>query len=79
MLHVCSQRMAETSSAVATVVGFSNVGDVTLVMNGEVIGTKPPDAVKVVEWRDVPLKAGENRIELRSSGLTSSRTLQRTP
>ena len=77
MLHVCSQRMAETSSAVATVVGFSNVGDVTRVVNGEVVGTKSPDEVKVVEWRGVPLASGENVIELRSSGLTSVRKVAR--
>ena len=77
VLHVCSQRMAETSSAVATVVGFSNVGDVTLVVNGEVVGTKSPDEVKVVEWRGVPLASGENVIELRSSGLTSVRKVAR--
>ena len=61
----------------ANVVGFSNVGDVTLVVNGEVVGTKSPDEVKVVEWRGVPLASGENVIELRSSGLTSVRKVAR--
>lgn len=68
---------AGSSSASATIVGFSNVGDVTLFVNGVELGTKSPDAVKVVEWRDVPLKPGENLIELRSAGLVSSRSLRR--
>ena len=77
VLHVCSQRMAGTTNATATVVGFSNCGDVTLSVNGRIVGSKTPDGVCVVEWRDVPLDTGENVIELRSGGLAASRRVLR--
>ncbi len=77
VLHVCSQRMADTANESASVVGFSNCGDVTLSVNGKRIGTKSPDDVKVVEWRDVPLAVGENVIELSAGGLLSRRILTR--
>ena len=79
VLHVCSQRAEETANAVCTVVGFCNGGPVTLVVNGEVVGTQEPDAVKVVTWPDVPLRPGENVVELRAAGGLSSRRLIRAP
>ena len=51
--------------------GFSNVGDVTLVLNGRPYGTLTPDAVNTVTWRDVPLVPGVNTIELRAGGMAS--------
>ena len=77
VLHVCSQRMSETTNATATVVGFSSCGDVTLLVNGSVAGVKTPDAVKVVRWEAVPLAEGENVIELRAGGRSSVRKLRR--
>ncbi len=75
VLHVCSQRMASAGWGAATVVGFSNCGDVELFVNGRLVGSKSPDGVCVVEWRDVPLARGENVIELRAAGLVSSRRI----
>ncbi len=79
VLHVCSQRAEETANAACTVVGFCNGGPVTLVVNGETVGTREPDAVKVVSWPDVPLRPGENVVELRAAGGLSSRRLIRAP
>ena len=81
VLHVCSQRATETTNATCTVVGFSNVGPVTLAVNGRVVGTKPPDEVKVVRWESVPLAPGENRIVLRAgdSAHEAVRHLRRRP
>ena len=75
VLHVCSERMAETANTAATVVGFSNCGDVTLVVNGKVVGAKAPDSVKVVKWESVPLADGENVIELRVGERAVSRRI----
>ncbi len=56
----------------ATVMGFSNVGDVMLKVNGETVGTLCPDEVKTVLWRDVPLAPGANKIELSAGGCTAT-------
>lgn len=78
VLHVCSQRAEETANATCTVVGFCNAGPVTLVVNGEVVGTQSPDSVKVVTWSDVPLREGENEVVLKASdGLCSRRMIRR--
>ena len=71
MLYLSGKRLLRASSDKVMVRGFSNVGVVTLVLNGEPYGTLEPDAVKTVTWRDVPLVRGVNVIELRSEeGLT---------
>ena len=78
VLHICSQRATETANAACTVVGFCNRGPVTLVVNGKSVGTQPPDVVKVVRWTDVPLRKGENVLELRTDdGRISTRRLVR--
>jgi beta-galactosidase len=73
VLHVCSQRAEETARATCTVVGFCNGGPVTLVVNGENVGTETPDAVNVVTWSGVPLREGENEVELKADGGLSAR------
>ena len=79
VLHVCSQRAEETANAVCTVVGFCNGGPVTLVVNGEAVGTQEPDAVKVVTWPGVTLREGENEIVLKTDGgLCARRRIFRT-
>ncbi len=77
VLYVCSRRMTETDRAAATVTGFSNVGAVTLTVNGKVVGSREPDAAKVVRWTDVPLRPGANRIVLSAGGHESVRLLTR--
>ena len=50
----------------------------TRVVNGKSVGTQPPGAVKVVRWTDVPLRKGENVLELRTDdGRISTRRLVR--
>ena len=72
VLHLVGSRMTETTNAVATVMGFSNLGAVTLEVNGQVRGTLKPDEVKTVVWRDVPLAKGPNAIRLMSAGREAS-------
>jgi len=43
---------------------LSNVGPVTLSVNGECLGERTPDAACGVLWPDVRLRKGANSIEL---------------
>ena len=71
-LRLVGARMTSVTNETATVLGFSNVGDVTLKVNGTAFGTLPPDEVKSVMWKDVPLAPGANRIELTAGGYVAS-------
>ena len=64
MLYLCSKRMIEADSEHVTVMGFSNIGAVTLKVNGRTVGTQKPDEVNSVVWENVSLIAGDNEIEL---------------
>ena len=81
MLHLCGKRMIkkvprivrrgkpdEKLDETIEVIAFSNVGDVTLFVNGRKVGTKTPDAVKAVEWKDVALETGLNEIAVEAGG-----------
>lgn len=72
MLWLSGKRLVKADADKVMVRGFSNVGDVTLVLNGRPYGTLTPDAVKTVTWRNVPLVPGVNTIELRAGGRTDS-------
>ena len=71
VLHLVGSRMTTTTNSVVNVLGFSNVGDVTLKVNGEETGRRSPDEACGVQWSGVRLKAGENRIELSAGNLTA--------
>lgn len=71
-LHLVGARMTETTNAVMNVLAFSNVGAVTLSVNGRTIGTVEPDRVKACLWRKVPLVPGPNKIEISAGGLTQT-------
>ena len=60
------------------VVAFSNVGDVTLSVNGRVIGTKTPDAVRTVVWTDVALEPGLNEIAVEAGGRRDTHLITKT-
>lgn len=78
-LYLCSKRMVETSSGMADVMGFSNVGEVELVVNDRVIGRRMPDSVRTVVWNGVMLRKGTNEIELRAGLLTDRCTWRYRP
>lgn len=73
-LHLCSKRMREANAAKVNVMGFSNVGNVELFVNGKAIGVRTPDAVCTVEWKGVPLREGYNVVELKAGGLSDACT-----
>ena len=72
VLHLVGSRMTSTTNGVLSVMGFSNVGAVSLTVNGKPFGERTPDDACGVLWPDVELKPGENRIELRSGDRTAS-------
>jgi len=59
------------TNATVNVLGFSNLGEVTLTVNGTVVGRQRPDAVRTVLWRDVPMRRGRNEVVLSAGGRTS--------
>jgi hypothetical protein len=69
---VGSRRPNGTTNETLTVLGFSNVGDVKLSVNGRLIGVKTPDKVRSVIWENVPMEIGTNIVTLVSGGLEAS-------
>ena len=72
MLWLSGKRLVRANADKVMVRGFSNVGEVTLVLNGREYGRLAPDSVNTVTWRDVPLKKGVNTIELHAGNLVDS-------
>lgn len=70
LLHLAGKRLFETPNAVVQVVAFSNVGDVTLFVNGRKIAAKTPDAVSTVRFEGVALADGDNEIRVESGNLS---------
>lgn len=75
MLHLVGSRRTFWTNAVTTVLGFCNAGDVTLTVNGLVVGTKAPDDRKAVIWDGVVLRPGRNEIVLTCGGLRAASEL----
>ena len=69
LLHLVGTRMTSTTNATATVLAFSNVGAVTLAVNGRTVGEEEPNEVRTVLWRGVPLEKGKNEIRVSAGGL----------
>ena len=64
VLHLVGQRRTSVTNETMTVMGFSNVGDVMLKVNGKTVGTQKPDEACGVCWRNVRLEPGENDVVL---------------
>ena len=79
MLYLVGCDRKDQASRTVQVCGFCNVGEVTLTVNGRVVGRKAPDEVKTVLWLDVPLADGDNVVGLSCGGLSASATWRCTP
>ena len=78
-LHLVGSRFdIGTTNATFNVMGFSSAGEVTLKVNGRVIGTMTPDVVRTVLWKSVPLDIGRNVVELSAGGLVARGVWKRT-
>ena len=76
-LYLVGCNRTETTNAVANVMGFSNVGEVRLTVNGKTVGTQTPDSVNTVVFRNIPLALGVNEIRLDARGLSASAVWKR--
>ena len=71
-LRLVGRRMKTFNGDKLNFLVFSNVGCVTLKVNDTLVGSKDPDEVATVLFRDVPLTKGLNRIVVTSGGLVDS-------
>ena len=78
-LHLVGSRMTEIAKSTVNILAFSNVGDVTLKVNGVVVATQRPDRVMAVLFRDVRLEFGKNQIEISAGGIVKTAVWERTP
>ncbi len=64
MVYITSRRFEKRSAAEVPVKVYSNAESVELTVNGKSYGSREPDAFRRVEWENVPLKSGKNRIKV---------------
>lgn len=65
-VYLVGRRAVDRTQPVTTVQAFSNCGPAELWLNGESLGKAVPDEVKVLEWTNVRLRKGENRLVLKN-------------
>lgn len=74
-VHLCGRRYARRCSEATTVKVYANVPEVTLSVNGQVVGTQAADKVFVFE--NLPLQWGENTITVTAGDLQDEMILTR--
>lgn len=63
MVYIAGRRNAKRVRQVTDIQVFSNCNEVTLKLNGKVVGKMQPDGLKICTFKGVRLAAGENVIE----------------
>jgi beta-galactosidase len=63
MVYITSRRMTPRKLAETEIKLYSNCKQVELSLNGESLGTRPPDSLQVLKWENVHLRLGTNRVE----------------
>jgi beta-galactosidase len=71
VLHLVGEGSRITTNSSVRIMAFSNVGDVSLTVNGKDCGIRATDAVKTAVWEKVPLNPGDNAIEIKSGNRTA--------
>jgi len=74
MVHICGRRFADRAPGERDVTVLTNEEQVTLTVNGQVIGTQIAEDHKVV-FTDVPLQPGENTLTATTANATDTITL----
>lgn len=74
-VHLCGRRYARRCGETTTVKVYSNLPEVTLSVNGQVVGTKAADKVFVFE--NLPLQWGENTLTVTAGDLQDEMVLTR--
>ncbi len=66
MLYLAEKRNNKRKKAITSVKVFTNVDDVILIVNGKQYPLKKRNNINIIEWKNVPLKKGENKIRVSS-------------
>lgn len=75
MVHLCGRRFVDRPTETTTIKVYSNGEEVTLKVNGQVFKALKGD--KIFEFKEVPLKAGENTITASIEGVEDTITIKR--
>jgi beta-galactosidase len=68
VLHLTAKRFTNRTDALPPLRVYTNIGDVTLLINGQTIGTRADDDNdNIVSWTNVLLRQGVNTIEVRAT------------
>ena len=70
MLYLAEKRNNKRKNAITTVKVFTNVDDVVLIVNGKQYPSKKRNGINIIEWKNVPLKKGQNKISVSSKNGT---------
>ncbi len=68
MIYLTSKRYTKRPAGNVEVKAYTTAPNAELYINGKKVGkTEKADDIHVVHWKDVPLKAGTNKVEVRAS------------
>ena len=65
-VHLCSKDYTQRKEDVTDIIAFTTAPQVKLFLNGKQIGTQKTDAYATVEFKNVKLQKGENKVEIRT-------------
>lgn len=65
-VHLCSKEYIQRKESVTDIIAFTTAPSVKLYLNGKLVGTQKTDEFKTVEWKDVQLQKGVNKVEIRT-------------
>ncbi len=75
MVYIASRRLVKRTQPMTAIKVYSNCREVTLKVNGKMIGRMKPDAIKVCLFENVALKKGKNKIEVTGRTAQSGKRL----
>lgn len=69
VVYINQRRFVNRKGLIHDVKVFSNNGETKLFVNGKLMGSKTPDKVKVVLWKDIKFKPGNNTVTVEANGI----------
>lgn len=72
VLYIAAHRHTERSAALTPIKVYSNLPEVTLVVNAKTIGAKTPDDMQTILWDQVKLEEGANTITVKAGQQSTS-------